>query len=686
MDTMADGSRLPTGSVSETGQAGSAYTIVLRSRSGCRVRFGNYIDLRLPDGRGREAQVRISTRWQDLGLEFPIPRELSMAVTVNAADMDTAVRSAAAVASTLAVIISFCVNAAVEPPALHMAFNSTGGLSRREFTKAFLPDEAGHPRPGRWIDVKGLLAFGQAAYSSSEAPRLFRALAQYQAALRYWNTGSRVLVLAHLYIACEVLTRAVQRLHQARLGLTDKQHAQLLGVDTTQSNWKMMAGFFARREYIFEGDKSIYDAARSASDQFEHGTADLGNVRQAADAVTRQLFDLVRSAILSLVPALDPAICDTIMAKAPVDVSPLHKQITGYIVSDQPSDPDNPGMAGELFPALRWRSDIRACRLAGDNLTFDPVETITVQFADGLRFEGGGYAIYGGLNPAPGGDHAVRSGSGESAAWIARELSAGDEDLQMVRRDLAADVMPLVDAAAASGAGIAQEFPRGLAFNLFGQGVAFFQGAQALVAAGQPVEALPLLRELVIITARFEQLAGAGTLGLVVRLALDTLPDDLPAAAAARDDLLGTAAGAGLQIPASLPSAEDTAIWRALAAEMQLTQAMATSGLRAAGLHVTYNSAADQADFRTRLQPGPFTDLVMSACVIAQLNLLKHAAPIFGWTVDRDRIDALLTEATDINEVSAASQMLHTAAQREPGPGRTADRGRAAGPGIWLTT
>ncbi len=491
---------------------------------------------------------------------------------------------------------------------------------------------------------------------------MFRALAQYQAALRYWNTGSRVLVLAHLYIACEVLTRAVQRLHQARLGLTDKQHAQFLGVDTTESNWKMMAGFFARREYIFEGDKSIYDAARSASDQFEHGTADLGNVRQAADAVTRELFDLVRSAMLSLVPALDLAVCDTIMAKAPVDVSPLQKQITGYIVSDQPSDPDNLGTAGELFPALRWRSDIRACRLDGDNLTFDPVETITVQFADGLRFEGGGYAIYGGLNPAPVGDHAGRSGSGEPAAWIARELSAGSEGLQMVRRDLAADVIPLVDAAAASGAGIAQEFPRALAFNLFGQGVAFFQGIQALIAAGQPVEALPLLRELVIITARFEQLAGAGTLGLVVRLALDTLPDDLPAAAAAsaaavRDDLLRNAASAGLRIPASLPSAEDTAIWRALAAEMQLTQAMATSGLRAAELHVTYNGAADQADFRTRLQPGPFTDLVMSACVIAQLNLLKHAAPIFGWTVDRDRIDALLTEAADINEVSAASQM-----------------------------
>jgi hypothetical protein len=173
--------------------------------------------------------------------------------------------------------------------------------------------------------------------------------------------------------------------------------------------------------------------------------------------------------MLMLVPVLDSAISDAIMAKAPIDVSPFYKQITGYVVSDQPSDPGNLGSAGELFPALRWRFDIRACRLEGDKLTFDPMETITVQLADGLRFEGAGYAIYGGLNPAPSVDQIRGPGNGEPAAWAARELSAGAKGLRMVRRDFAADVMPLVDAATASGTSTAQEFPRILAFNLFGQ-------------------------------------------------------------------------------------------------------------------------------------------------------------------------------------------------------------------------
>ena len=118
-----------------------------------------------------------------------------MAVRARADSVDAAVSSAANVSSVLAMIISFCVNAVVEPPALHVVFNSTAGLSRREFMEVFVPDETGLPRIGRWIDMESAFAFGQAAFASPEAPRLFRALAQYQAALKYWNTGSRVLVL-----------------------------------------------------------------------------------------------------------------------------------------------------------------------------------------------------------------------------------------------------------------------------------------------------------------------------------------------------------------------------------------------------------------------------------------------------------------------------------------------------------
>ena len=63
----------------------SEYTVLLRSRSGARVRHGYYMDVTdFPDGLGGQVQVRISTRWEDLGLEYPLPRELWMAVRASA--------------------------------------------------------------------------------------------------------------------------------------------------------------------------------------------------------------------------------------------------------------------------------------------------------------------------------------------------------------------------------------------------------------------------------------------------------------------------------------------------------------------------------------------------------------------------------------------------------------------------
>ena len=403
----------------------------------------------------------------------------------------------------------------------------------------------------------------------------------------------------------------------------------------------------------------VYNAAREARNEFEHGTADLGNVRQTADTVARDLFELVRSAVLTLVPALDQGVADAIMSRQPVDISPLYKQMTGYIVSDTPSDPGNLGMAGELFPTLRWQSRIQSFKLEDDKFVFQPEETITVQFAPGLRFEARDFAIYSGLNPVPPDAGPSRPpGWGPDNAATGKITPAG-QPFEIRRSDLLARVMPLADAAVASGTSIAQAFPRPVAFNLFGQGVACFQSAQLLIADSRPVEALPSLHGLVTIAARFEQMAGESrALGLAVRLALDALIEELPGNTADRiqattDELLRSAAQAGLPVPGSAPPPENTVIWRSLSAEMLLAQRAVNGSYLIAGLHVRPGNSGSSADFHTRLESGPLTDLIKSACVIAQLDLLQHAAPVFGWTVDTSTLENLLTEARQLNEASA---------------------------------
>ena len=250
-----------------------------------------------------------------------------------------------------------CVNAAVEPPKLHVAFNSTAGLSRREFIEAFVPTKGGQPG-FRQVDRYGqpvCLRPGRLRQPGGAAP-VPRAGAV-PVALRYWTTGSRVLVLAHLYIAGEALTKATQRMHQARLGLTEEQHAQLLGVDTTKPKWEMTAQNFARREYIFEDDKQVDHAAKSRPvNEFEYiGTADLGNVRQTrGNLATRPVS--TRFAPPSSNPSgTGPAALQMlIMSRQPgrrLTAAQAGSPATSSAIP--PSDPGRTSaMAGGLFPTL----------------------------------------------------------------------------------------------------------------------------------------------------------------------------------------------------------------------------------------------------------------------------------------------------------------------------------------------
>ena len=220
-----------------------------------------------------------------------------------------------------------------------------------------------------------------------------------------------------------------------------------------------------------------------------------------------------------------------------------------------------------------------------------------------------------------------------------------------------AAVMPLVDAATASGANTRQTMPRILAFNLFGQGVAFFQSACTLINDRRPVEALPALRSLAIIASRFEQITddSGPEMGIVLRMALE-MPGEIGASpeltATYREQLIDSAASAGIAIPDELPGPGASAIYSVLNLEMRLARSAVNGTYGAIWPHLKQQDA-EHAAFYTQVDPGPFTEMVASACVIAQLELLKRGARLFGWTVDESKVDDLLDAARELNEVSA---------------------------------
>jgi hypothetical protein len=49
--------------------------------------------------------------------------------------------------------------------------------------------------------------------------------------------------------------------------------------------------------------------------------------------------------------------------------------------------------------------------------------------------------------------------------------------------------------------------------------------------------------------------------------------------------------------------------------------------------------------------------MIASASVMATLDMLKHAAAVFNWSLDIATTDQLIATVTEINEVAALEQM-----------------------------
>jgi hypothetical protein len=122
-------------------------------------------------------------------------------------------------------------------------------------------------------------------------------------------------------------------------------------------------------------------------------------------------------------------------------------------------------------------------------------------------------------------------------------------------------------------------------------------------------------------------------LGIVVRMVLDGLDEigaDLNHTEEARRNVLESAGQLGIVIPKELADPEATAIYRSLIGEMTLAKSATGATYGTVGLHVK-RTDDEHLGFHTKLEPGHFTDMVATACVLAQLDLLKRAANLFGW-------------------------------------------------------
>ena len=419
-------------------------------------------------------------------------------------------------------------------PEFHLAYDGSAGATERPFLEVFLPDEIGLVAEGRIIRQNLLISACTALLElKSDSARIIRGLRQYELALRHWYVGGEWLALSHLYMAVEALTKAVIRKTMVDRGITEEALAESLGVvtnDPDRPRWRQILGEKVRAQMIFANDSETFKTAKEASDGLEHGFLELDEVAVRALKCADKTFHHVRRTIVELLDLPD-GVADELMTIKPKDVQSRRKIVRGRLIGVA----QDPAAEGQLYPLLEWSSSIGSVLREGSTFHLKETEKITVRTHPDVRFQLDGIEVHGRIEDGQ----------------VPVQLSDEDVLIEPVPEPKSVKMLmavgPMVDAAIASGSETGQSFPHMLAFNLFGQGVAFFQSAYMLINDRRPVEALAALRSLAIIASRFEQISdenGFG-IGVVLRMALNS-PDELGAApdiaAKYRQELINRAA------------------------------------------------------------------------------------------------------------------------------------------------
>jgi len=374
------------------------WLVVLLAAGGTELLPGQRLVLRQVPMESEPVDVALATRYEDAGLAALLPRELILEVHLRAEDADAALASAGAVANGVVPLLSFAVNAFVPPPEPYLAYETAPGLDRRRFWQREVQLQGGIPRPRRQVDETLLFPLLEAFFGSPEVDRLSRAVSQYHLALSQWTTRGRPLAMAHLYMALEALGPAVERSERARLGLADERaHAAYRDVNVERSNWKEVLLGWVRRDVLCQRDKATYDAARRASDGFEHGSMPLPEYRAAAEQHSRALLDYVRLGMLTLLD-LPEDVRSQLVDKRPVDTSAIWQEIRGEL-HGAVQDPDQMGEGEAPYPYADWRTTLDdAHRTDAGKLRTTSRINLDMHFAPGVLLTTTYFGMAVGLN------------------------------------------------------------------------------------------------------------------------------------------------------------------------------------------------------------------------------------------------------------------------------------------------
>lgn len=325
--------------------------------------------------------VTYATRWIKKSENVIVPGNLWIEIRGIAPTLKEAINPFANAGLSGIASMAFSANAAIGELEVEVAYDCTAGVEEREYFQSYVPPESEILKSARIINSKETTAFVEAINKNPESERLYRALNQYRLALDSWKLGRSTLVLAHLWMALEALTKAKIRLLQDEHKVsTPDELSNVLDIKITELDPTI------RRDYFLQGDIDCYRKAKKSSDGFEHGFIGYDKLRGLSSEVRHKTAQYTRSAIMDVAGLSD--VSADILKSAPFDLPLGLWPIAKYLKGKLKGKGDLLALPGNAYPFIKWKSAIVMCKPdEGGNIQTKCTETFSEQLADDITFE-----------------------------------------------------------------------------------------------------------------------------------------------------------------------------------------------------------------------------------------------------------------------------------------------------------
>lgn len=355
------------------------FVIQMRARSAARIERGDAVRIEYTDPTGGPGYVAVfESRYEGLKDGSLLPRDIVVRRIFEARDLDQAMSEGPGVAASLTGILCVATNAAIELLELEGAYDATQAKEDHEFFQHVIPEAPNDlPPASRRVDGEAFGKLAQAVLSSSQAPRLLRAVGQYQYALSHFSPGRETFALAHLWMAVEALTPIARRRAAEAMGSREALLASW-EIELKQLDAEV------RRRLIFRGDTGAYADARSANDGFEHGYLEPGVIQEYARGTFLQVAEYVRGSLIETAfsGADVPAELNAEGVLSALGTAPIRRLMRGTLLG--PADGLAPGGGG--FPGFRIDSStVETERSPKGHIDVRPRDALRFAAGDGIR-------------------------------------------------------------------------------------------------------------------------------------------------------------------------------------------------------------------------------------------------------------------------------------------------------------